>query len=193
MDAILVLMQVGQNNDWTDRGLPEVVTDFGRASTPADGGIEWLIDKRPDAESHWRLLVWELTDQPYKRDKPDAIVTPEEFRVAAGKRRSNRSQVRRRAARLAVPTGRVVRKSPAGDDLLGQTILITQDRSNNSAPQATGPWYVAAAPGRDAVAARVYRVATVERGDTVNVQLITKVGAVGPLPMGHGVIPLEEA
>lgn len=194
MDAILALVQVGQNNDWSDRGLPEVVTNFGKAGTAAQAGAEWMVQNHPSLAfgAHWRLLVWALTDRPYNRDEPDEVITPRDLQTGTLKRRSPAPPIRRRARRLTVPHGRVVHKAPAGDGLVGQTILITQDRSNNACAGADGPWYAAAAPGRDAVAARVYQVATLERGDTMLVRLGTKVGQIGWMPLGHGIIPVEE-
>lgn len=184
-----MLMQVGQNNDWTDRGLPEVVTEFGRATKPAAAGVEWLLENHPNAEDHWRLLIWELTDKPYDRDVPDVVLMPADFLAATARRR--KPVVRRRARRLAL--NKVTHKTPAGDELVGRTILITQDRTNCSASGAEGPWYAASAPGRDTVAVRVYEVAVLERKGALTVQLDTKVGKVGWLPIGHGVIPVEEA
>lgn len=75
--------------------------------------------------------------------------------------------------------------------MLGRTILITQERANNSAPGATGPWYVAARPDPDVVAARVLQVTLVERSTLHVVRLRTAAGEVGWLPLGHGVIPVD--
>lgn len=192
VDAILVLMQVGHDGDWNDRGLPEVVTEYGRAKTPQAAGIEWLIENHPNANEHWQLLVWALGDQPYDRDHPDAVVRPEDFQKAVAKRRStDRSRLRRRA--LRVPVGKVVHKVHATEDLLGTTILVTQDRANSSAPGAEGPWYPAAAPGPDVVAAGVNRIDELTRGGRQLVKLGTKAGLVGWMPLGHPVIPVEEA
>lgn len=192
VDAILVLMQIGHDGDWHDRGLPEVVTEYGRAKTPQAAGIEWLIENHPNANGHWQLLVWALGAEPYDRAEPDAVVLPDHFQKAVARRRTvDRSRLRRKA--LRVPVGRVINKVRAGEGLLGTAILITQDRANSSAPDAKGPWYPAAAPGPDAVAVGVNRVDELTRGDRQLVKLGTKAGLVGWMPLGHPVIPVEEA
>lgn len=194
MGAILVLMQVGQNSVWSDRGVPEVVGGLAAGVTGQQAGIEWLYENHPNAaQEHWRLLVWELGEVRYQRNEPQAIITAADYQQAVkGRERPSQPRSRRRSLQIG-PSRSSLARILAGEDLLGRTVLITQDPTNNAAGHTRGPWYVAAAPGRDAVAARVHRVMVTERSGRVTVSLGTKVGEIGPLPLGQGVIPVEES
>lgn len=88
--------------------------------------------------------------------------------------------------------GPVVTKTAVGQHLLGQAILLTQDRANNSARGATGPWYPANRITLDATAVRVRAVVERVRGEDSEVWLDTTVGEVGPLPVNHPVIPARD-
>jgi hypothetical protein len=193
VDAIVVLVQVGQNEDWSDRGLPVVVAADPDARDADEAGAAWLADNDPQVGAdYWRLLVWVLMDgRTYDSEHPDTILLPEDYRrIVAGRKAAPALRPRRRI--LRVPTGGGLRRVQASEELLGATILVTQDAGNSSTAEAEGPWYPAAAPGQDVVAARVYRVAELERGDRHLVRLGIRCGEVGWMPLGHGVIPVEE-
>jgi hypothetical protein len=48
VDTMMVLMQVGRDGDWTDRGVPEVVTGYDRGPGPiaAAGPGPWYLADR---------------------------------------------------------------------------------------------------------------------------------------------------
>lgn len=197
MDTILVLMQVGREGDWSDRGLPEVVSVDVPGDDPHQAGIDWVLDNHPQATGDdWRLLVWAgIGERAYHHDEPTTVVTPADYRAAlagpAGRRRAPRT-ARRRPPRVDVAPGRVVHKEFATEHLLGRAVLLTQDQANTWAHECAGPWYPAHQPGPDVVAARVRQFAELERPAGTYVRLGTTAGDVGWMPVGTAVIPADE-
>lgn len=190
MDAIMVLMQVGHKGDWTDRGLPEVVTGYDRADDAAGAGIEWLYDHHPGAlGDDWRLLVWtDVREKPYRRDRPTTVVGAAQYRAAV----TDRGPAPSRTIRRRMLHSDLVHKVHAGAVDLGDRILITRRQDNTSALNSPGPWFPANEDGKDAVAARVTGKAEMTwRGKDV-VTLITTAGELQLLWVGQPVIPVEE-
>lgn len=194
MDPILLLMQVGRDGDWSDRGLPELVTPSNpKVRDARSAGVEWLLEHNPGAAAHdWRLLVWDhIRDQPWKRDEPAAIITPEEFLVAIGRQQRGQTTIRRRA--LRVERDRTVAvKINVTEVELGDRILVTQDRTNTSAEQLPGPWYPANEPGDDTVATRVTGITNTTARNQRVVTLVTRAGELPNLRGTQSVIPVEE-
>lgn len=190
MDAIMVLMQVGHKGDWTDRGLPEVVTGYDRAANATAAGIEWLYDHHPGAlGDDWRLLVWaDVRDQPFRRDRPTAVVDAAQYRAAI----VDRGPAPSRTIRRRVLHSSLVHKIRAGAVELTDRILVTQRKANTSATRSPGPWFPASEDGKDAVAARVIGKAEMKwRGEDV-VTLITTAGELRMLSARQPVIPVDE-
>lgn len=186
----MVLMQVGHEGDWSDRGLPEVVTGYDGATSAADAGIEWLYDHHPGAlGDDWRLLVWaEVRERPYRRDRPTATVDAAQYRAAI----RDRGPVPSRTIRRRMLHSELLHKVPAGTVALTDRILITQRRDNTSALDSPGPWFPANQDGGDAVAARVIGKAEMTwRGKDV-ITLITTAGELRLLWVGQPVIPVDE-
>lgn len=194
MDAILLLMQVGRDGDWTDRGLPEVVTG-SRARDARAAGVQWLLDHHPSAPGNdWRLLVWaHVRDKPWSRDTPSAIITPSEYRMAAGRQRDGKSFTIRHPPLRAERDALFTHKIEACELQLGDRILLTQEQANTTAPLLPGPWYPAHEPGDDTIAARVLGFSTMRwRGKDV-ITLHTHLGFLPQLPANQSVIPVEES
>lgn len=195
MDAILVLMQVGREGDWHDRGLPEVVTGYDGADAHA-AGLDWLAENHPDEGEDWRVLVWTgVRERPYDRDAPAAVVTPADYRAALAERGFGRAPARRRPRRpwrVSAPAGAVVHKTAAGHVELGTPILITQDRDNTTADAAPGPWFPAREAGGDVVVARVTGTATTTRRDDEVITLMTPVGDLDMLAPNQPIIPVHD-
>lgn len=189
MDAILVLMQVGHENDWTDRGVPEVVTGYDRAASPEAAGAEWMFDHHPTpVGDDWRLLIWTgVRSGAWNPEKPDAVVTPGRYRAAIAERNLRPSRIRR--PKLVS----VTEKIRVDEVDVGDRVLVTQNRQNTAVRGSTGPWVLANTPGPDCVATRVrgHRVLT-GNDDTTWITLVTSVGEIDRLPTWQPVIPVDE-
>jgi hypothetical protein len=188
VDAFLVLMQVGRDGDWTDRGVPEVVTGYGKARGPRAAALQWLTDNYPNAiGDDWQLLVWTgLRDKPYLRDAPTVVVKPMELRALNAGFRAHGYR------RQALRTSPVTEKVPATALDLGSWILVTQDR-RNAALTGDGPWFLADAPGPDAVAVRITGTKVMNWRGEDKITLITPVGELPTMPAGQPVIPADES
>lgn len=195
MDAILLLMQVGREGDWTDRGLPELVVPSNpKVRDARSAGVEWLLEHNPGASANdWRLLVWTgVREHGWKRDEPAAIITPTEYRVAAGRAQRGQTTMRRRALRPERDR-RVTVKIRVTEVDLGDRILVTQNRENTTAPYLAGPWYPANEPSDDTVSTRVTGVKTVTQRGEQTITLITRAGELAGLGITQTVIPVEES
>lgn len=192
MDAILVLMQVGHPGDWSDRGVPEVVTGYDRAADPAAAGAEWMFDHHPSpVGDDWRLLVWtDVRDGAWHHDKPDAVVTPSVYRASVAGRGLGRERSRRRRPRLQPQP--VTHKIRADQMEIGDMVLVTQDRRNTAVPSTGGPWYLANRIDAGCVAARVRGIGETTRDKNITITLSTALGDIGELPPGQPVIPVDE-
>ncbi len=189
MDAFVVLMQVGRDGDWTDRGLPEVVTGYDRADNIRDAALQWLLDHHPGASGDdWQLLVWDnVREQTYQHGRPTVIVKPMELQ-AAGAGIHARSSARRGAPRA----GRVVEKVRAELIELGEQILVTQQHTNTTAYSCPGPWYPANTISADAVAVRVSGRSTMTWRGEEYLSLLTPVGELSKLSPKQPVIPIGD-
>lgn len=190
MDTILVLMQVGRGHDWTDRGLPELVNGYDRSGSPMTAGAEWMFDTHPaPIGDDWRLLVWtDIRNGTWHRDKPDAVVTPADYRAAIADRGLSRSHARRRRPRLEAT---VTLKRRAWEMELGDMVLVTTDKNNTTLPASTGPWYVADRTEPGCVAARISGEEVLTRGDQEMISWRTPIGLVDRIPPMHPVIPVR--
>jgi hypothetical protein len=188
MDAILVQMQVGHDDDWTDRGVPEVVTGYDLAPTPAAAGAEWMYDHYPTPiGDDWRLLVWaKVRTRAWRRDRPDAVVTPPLYRAAVADRGAGRSRRRRPKLQPAI-----AHKTTAELVEVGDVVLLTRSL-NNAAARTAGPWYVADRVEPDCVGARVRGIGVTTRRDQATITLNTTVGVIEDLPGSQSVIPVHE-
>jgi len=191
VDTILVLMQVGRDGDWTDRGLPEVVTGYDRADSPVVAGAEWMFDHHPSPVSDdWRLLVWaNIRNGAWHRETPDAVVTPALYRASIADRGLSRGNSRRRPGRLSAQP--VISKIRADEVELGELVLLTCD-VRNAAVRSAGAWHIADRDGAGCVAARVRRLSVMIRGDQESISLVTGIGEIDRLPAGQPVIPVDE-
>ncbi len=189
MDAIVVLMQVGRPGNWTDRGLPEVVTGYLTARTAVAAGAAWMYDTHAGViGDDWRLLVWtNVRDGRWSTDKPDAIVTPGLYRAAIAERHLPPLSMRRR--QLEAPP--VMMKIRADKVTLGMRVLVTSDKQSARVRRG-GPWYAADFADGACVATRVNKIAVLTRGETETLTLIAGVGDIGPLEPSDLVIPVEE-
>lgn len=192
MDAIMVLMQVGQPGDWTDRGVPEVVAGYDRAAGPVEAGAEWMFDHYPTPiGDNWRLLVWvDVRGKDWHYDNPDGVVTPALYRAAIADRGGRGAHSRRRRPKLQpAPITHKVRVDQVG---IGDMVLITKNRRNAAAPSTGGPWYVADRVETDCVAARIRGVGVTTRDNGDTIMLRTALGDIGELPGKQPVIPVGE-
>lgn len=189
MDAILVLMQVGHEGDWSDRGVPEVVTGYDRSSSPAAAGAEWMFDTHSSPVGNdWRLLVWaNVRTGSWSIENPDTVVTPAIYRAAVADRGAGRQ--RRRPKLQPAPVTSKVRADQVD---VGDLVLVTQDRRNSTVRGSSGPWFVANEVTENCVAARVkgHRVLTRNQRDIIT--LVTPLGEIDQLPAGQPVIPVNE-
>ncbi len=192
MDAILVLMQVGHPGDWSDRGVPEVVTGYDRLTDPEKAGAEWMFDHHPSpVGDDWRLLVWtDVRDGAWDHDKPDAVVTPSLYRAAIAERGLGSARSRRRRPKLQPQP--ITQKVRVDQMEIGDMVLATQDRHNTPVPGTGGPWYIADRIDDGCVAARISGVGRTERAEDTSVTLYTALGTIGELPSGQPVIPVDE-
>jgi hypothetical protein len=187
VDTIVVLMQVGRDDDWSDRGVPEVVTGYDRASTAVAAGAEWMFDHHPSPTSDdWRLLVWaKVRNGAWRRDRPDAVVSPPLYRAAIADRAIGYS--RRRQPRLQP----VIDKIRVDQVDIGDQVLLTQNRQNAAARTASR-WYIASRIEPGCVAARVRGTNVMTRKDTTTITLVTGLGKIGELAGHQTVIPVDE-
>jgi hypothetical protein len=188
VDTILVLMQVGRGDDWSDRGLPEVVTGYDRAPSAVAAGAEWMFDNHPTpVGDDWRLLVWsKVRSGSWRRDRPDAVITPALYRAAIAERELRPSRVRRPKM---LP---VIGKIRVDQVEIGGQVLLTQDRSN-AAARTGGRWFIASRNEPGCVAARVRGTNVLTRSDsTTTITLVTGLGEIGALAAGQPVIPVDE-
>lgn len=192
VDAILVLMQVGHPGDWSDRGVPEVVTGYDRAASPAAAGAAWMFDHHPSpVGDDWRLLVWtDVRNGSWHHDKPDAVVTPSLYRAAIADRGLSREHSRRRRPKLQPQT--ITNKVRVDQMEIGDIVLVTQDRQNTAVASTGGPWYIANRIDDGCVAARVKGVGVTTRNTGNTITLNTALGNIGELPPGQPVIPVDE-
>jgi hypothetical protein len=194
VDAILLLIQVGREGDWTDRGLPELVMPSNpKVRDARSAGVEWLLEHHPGASANdWRLLVWDrVRERPWKRDEPAAIITPTEYRVAIGRERRGESTIRRRPLRVE-RNRNVATKIAVTEVGLGDRILVTQNRENTAATQLPGPWFPANEPGEDTVSTRVTGVSQLTRHGEQTITLITRAGELPGLSIDQSILPVEE-
>jgi hypothetical protein len=192
VDAILVLMQVGHEGDWSDRGVPEVVTGYDRSGTPAAAGAAWMFDHHPSpVGDDWRLLIWtKVRSEGWHIEKPDAVITPAMYRAAIAERGLGPAHSRRRRPRLNPQP--ITSKIRVREVEIGELVLVTQDRNNTTAPQSTGPWYIANRITADCVAVRVRGLSNTTRGADVMIGLTTPVGEIDLLAADQTVIPVDE-
>jgi hypothetical protein len=87
----------------------------------------------------------------------------------------------------------VVRKIRVGQNLLGTSVLLTEDRNNTTAFDTPGPWFPANQPGPDAVVAQVNAVGEMVWRGKPTITLSTSVGDVRLLSITQSVIPADGA
>ncbi len=193
MDAIMVLMQVGHPGDWSDRGVPAVVTGYGHAAGPIEAGAEWMFDHHPSpVGDDWRLLVWtDVRSGAWHHDKPDVVVTPALYRAAIAGRGLSRERSRRRHPTLKPQP--ITHKIRVDQLDIGDRVLVTQDRQNTAVPSAGGPWYLANQIDEGCVAAGIRQIGITTRSDNQTITLKTALGDIGELPLGQPVIPVDES
>lgn len=193
MNAIMVLMQVGHEGDWTDRGLPELVTGYDRSAGPVAAGAGWMFDTgQSPVGDEWRLLVWtDLSNGAWQLDKPSAIVTPELYRAAVADRGTFRitGPSRRRPGLAPGPTTNKVRADQMD---LGDRILVTADR-RNAVGRPIGSWFVADRIEDNAVAVRITGtvIATSRDGQDM-IAFRTPIGLIDAVLVSQPVIPVDE-
>jgi hypothetical protein len=188
MDAILVLMQVGREGDWTDRGLPEVVTGY-KTGSPTAAGAEWMFDHHSTVwDDSWRLLIWtNVRDGSWDHDHPDAVLTPALYRAAVAERGLTPTRIRR------PKVNPVIAKIRAAEVKLGDRVLVTQNRVNSSVSSPGDAWHLADYPDRTCVAVRVNgRGDTLSQGKTTEICLRTSVGEIVGIPPSAAVIPVAD-
>jgi hypothetical protein len=187
VDTMMVLMQVGRDGDWTDRGVPEVVTGYDRGPGPIAAAAEWMFDSQPGViGDDWRLLVWtDVRGGAWDRDKPDAVLTGPLYRAAIAERHLRPSRMRR--ARIAPVTTKI----RAAQVELGMQVLVTRDR-RNAAVAGPGPWYLADRIEPDCAAARINGRAVLTRGGRDIITFRTNIGEIGGNSSGVTVIPVDE-
>lgn len=192
MDTIMVLMQVGHEGDWSNRGLPEVVTGYDRSPSPVAAGAEWMFDTQPaPIGDQWRLLVWsDVRQGSWDVAHPDAVVTPADYRAAIAERGLGRARSQGRRSKLSVSP--ILRKVRAEAMELGDRVLVTTDKRNTPVPASSGPWFVADRLEDGCVAARITRLSVTSYSDKDALTFWTPIGQIDRIPPAQPVIPVDE-